>query len=152
PVDVVALTRAILADFQPLRDRKGLVGDFQAVPDEAWVSLDRYLYERILFNLLANAVKFTPAGGRVSVALRAEGGRLRLSIQDTGIGIAEAEIPNLFQTFRQLEGASTRRFEGSGLGLALVKEFAGLLGGTVAVVSSPGQGSTFTVECAAAGC
>src|SRR5262249_42612933 len=116
-------------------------------PAEAWVHMDRHLYERILFNLLSNAVKFTPAGGKFAVLLQYEADRLRLSVTDSGIGIAAADLQGLFQKFRQLEGSSTRRFEGTGLGLALVKEFAQLLGGTVSVQSTVGQGSTFTVEC-----
>src|SRR5262249_59764552 len=120
-----------LSDFKPAFAQKQLEGRFEAVPSEAWVQMDRYLYERILFNLLSNAVKFTPAGGTVSVLLRVAGEGLRLSVSDTGNGIAPADLPNLFQKFRQLEGSSTRRFEGTGLGLALVKEFAGLLGGAV---------------------
>jgi signal transduction histidine kinase len=151
-VEVVALSRSVLTDFQPALAQKQLQGRFEAVPPEAWVQVDRYLYERILFNLLSNAVKFTPAGGAVSVLLRVEGERLRLSVSDTGGGIAPADLPNLFQKFRQLEGSPTRRFEGTGLGLALVKEYAGLLGGAVSVDSTLGQGSTFTVECLAPAC
>jgi signal transduction histidine kinase len=151
-VEVVALTRTVLADFQPALAHKGLEGHFEAVPPGAWVQMDRYLYERILFNLLSNAVKFTPTGGHVSVVLRLEGDRLRLSVCDSGPGIAQADLPNLFQKFRQLEGSSTRRFEGTGLGLALVNEFAGLLAGAVSVDSSLGKGSTFTVECWAPAC
>jgi signal transduction histidine kinase len=151
-VEVVALNRGVFNDFQPALAQKQLQGRFEAVPTEAWLQMDRYLYERILFNLLSNAVKFTPAGGTVSVLLRVEGEHLRLSVSDTGPGIAQADLPNLFQKFRQLEGSSTRRFEGTGLGLALVKEFAGLLGGTVAVDSALGKGSTFIVECLAPVC
>lgn len=147
PVDAAAVTRAVVADFGPLAARNGLTLTAEDVPAAAPVRLDRYLYERVLFNLVSNAVKFTPPGGRVTVRLAAAGGRLRLTVADTGIGIPPADLPNLFQVFRQLEGSSTRRFEGSGLGLSLVKEFAGLLGGTVAVESEPGRGSTFTVEC-----
>src|SRR5262249_6922362 len=127
----------------------GLRPHFEADPPAAAVRLDRYLYERVAFNLLSNAVKFTPPGGTVAVAVRVGGGRLRLEVRDTGVGIAADDLPHLFQKFRQLEGPSARRFEGSGLGLALVKEFAELLDGTVRVASTPGQGSTFTVECAA---
>src|SRR5262249_57787939 len=81
-----------------------------------------------------------------------EGEQLRLSVSDTGHGIAPADLANLFQEFRQLEGSSTRRFEGTGLGLALIKEFAGLLRGTVSVESTLGQGSTFIVHCFAPAC
>jgi PAS domain S-box-containing protein len=149
PIDVEALTRALLADFQPLMQRKGLACRFEVQPPRTTVLLDRYLFERILFNLLSNAVKFTPAGGTVTVSLAVAHDRLRLNVTDTGIGISEENIANLFQKFRQLEASTSRRFEGTGLGLALVQEFAELLEGRVAVSSRPGQGSTFTVDCAA---
>jgi signal transduction histidine kinase len=111
--------------------------------------MDRYLFERILFNLLANAVKFTPPGGRIVLRLQARDGQLQLSLSDTGIGISENEAKDLFKKFSQAEGSATRRFEGTGLGLALVKECAQLLGGSVTLQSRPGEGSTFTVRCAA---
>jgi signal transduction histidine kinase len=111
--------------------------------------MDRYLYERILFNLLSNAVKFTPPGGKVTAALEVSDGRLTLSVSDTGIGIPEKDQARLFEKFYQAEGSSTRRFEGTGLGLALVKEFSQLLGGDVTVKSEPGKGSTFTLTCLA---
>jgi PAS domain S-box-containing protein len=146
PTEIVALTRSILGDFQPLMEQKGLQVCTELGCTEAHVQIDRYLFERILFNLLSNAVKFTPQGGTIAVALAVEEGRLRLVVRDTGIGIAQEEQGRLFQKFHQVEGSSTRRFEGAGLGLALVKEFAGLLDGTVAVESRPGEGSTFTVD------
>jgi PAS domain S-box-containing protein len=149
PTEIVAVTRAILADFAPLMEQKELECELDAEPQESVVDLDRYLFERILFNLLSNAVKFSSAHGKVRVVVRVANDRLRLSVTDTGIGIAEADVKNLFQKFRQLEGSATRRFEGTGLGLALVKELSDLLGGTVWVESQEGMGSTFTVECSA---
>jgi signal transduction histidine kinase len=151
-VEIVALTRTILNDFQPAFAKNVLESQIVADPPRAWVQIDRYLYERILFNLLSNAVKFTPAGGQVSVRLQLEKDRLRLSVSDTGPGISQADQQYLFQKFHQLEGSSTRRFEGTGLGLALVREFAGLLGGSASVASTLGSGSTFTVECLAPVC
>lgn len=149
PVDLAAVSRSVLGDFEPALRQKGLSIEFHSEPPISHVEMDRYLFERILFNLVSNAMKFTPPGGGVSVWLTTGDGRMKLAVRDTGIGIAAIEIPKLFQQFRQLEGSATRRFEGSGLGLALVKEFADLLGGNVSVVSKPGKGSTFTVDCEA---
>ena len=149
PIEIAGLTRAITADFDPMMRQLGLECSVSAPPSPVWVYMDRYLYERILFNLLSNALKFTPKGGRIEVVFQYTDGRLHLSAADTGVGIAEEAVPNLFQRFRQLEGAATRRFEGTGLGLALVKEFADLLGGTVHVRSKLGEGSTFALECPA---
>ncbi len=149
PLCIVKLTHYILEDFRPLMEQKKLDIQFQAHPPQISVRLDRYLYERIAFNLLSNAVKYTPPGGRIGVSLRWEQDRLRLSVQDTGIGIHPDEVKHLFEKFRQFHVSSTRRFEGTGLGLALVKEFAALLGGSVDVHSEFGKGSTFVVELAA---
>ena len=145
PVEVVALTRTAVHDFDPLAARKGLTLNVVARTDAPVVSLDRYLFDRIVFNLLSNAVKFTPEGGRIDVTLEVRDGALTLRVRDTGIGIPTTDRPRLFEKFRQVEGTTTRRHEGTGLGLALVKEFTELLDGEVTVVSDVGVGSTFTV-------
>jgi signal transduction histidine kinase len=148
-LDPALLTSSLVADFRPIAANKGVSLELAAPEAGGFALLDRYLYERILFNLLSNAVKFTPAGGAVSVALSRAGEELRLTVRDTGIGIAPEDLGGLFQKFRQVESSSTRRFEGTGLGLALVKEFAALLGGSVSVASVPGEGSAFTVALSA---
>ncbi len=149
PTDITALASSVLNEFEALMRGKNieLVSEMK-VPD-SYIMIDRYLFERILFNLLSNAAKFTLDGGRVTVVLKLTGEKLRLSISDTGIGIAENDKENLFKMFYQAEGSSTRRYDGTGLGLAMVKEFAELMGGSVTVKSTPGKGSTFVVECIA---
>lgn len=151
PVDAAALTRAISFDFGLAFKNRALDFTVETSMASMPVLLDGYLFERIVFNLLSNALKFTERGG-VSIHLTRNDDRLVLSVSDTGIGISEEDQKNLFQKFRQLEGSATRRFEGTGLGLALVKEFAELLGGSVSVRSAPGQGSTFTVDLQATPC
>jgi len=146
PVDVVALTRSIAHDFEPTMKGKRIAFSFDTDQKTSIALLDQYLFERILFNLLSNAVKFTDPGGKICVKLEISDERLRLAVADTGIGIAQKDIAVIFQKFRQVEGSSTRRFEGTGLGLAMVKEFAELLGGTVTVKSEPRKGSEFIVE------
>jgi PAS domain S-box-containing protein len=149
-LDIDALTRSIFADFDPMMATRGIRRRFEvSAGDRANVLMDRYIYERILFNLLSNAVKFTRPGGEIVVRLVHKGDRLTLSVRDTGIGIGPEDQAKLFRRFQQVEGAATRRFEGVGLGLALVKEFAELLSGTVTLQSRPNEGSVFTVECAA---
>jgi len=113
--------------------------------------MDRYIYERILFNLLSNAVKFTEKGG-ISVSIKLADNRLQVSVADTGKGIQKSDLKKLFHKFIQLESSSTRRFEGLGLGLALSKEFAVLLDGTITVKSEKRKGSTFVLECLAPRC
>ncbi|MBI4425732.1 MAG: CHASE domain-containing protein [Elusimicrobia bacterium] len=142
---LVIVTRAVLADFHAFAESRGVAIGVD-LPGEEIVALDRYLYERILFNLVSNAIKFTPKGGRVTVEVRWAAGRVRLRVADTGCGISAAALADLFQRFRQVEGSLTRRFEGTGLGLALVREFARRLGGDVSVESVAGRGSVFTAD------
>ena len=146
PTDIVALTKALAGDFQPNMQVSGLRFAFTTTEPKIILDVDRYLYERIVFNLLANAIKFTPRGGQISITLAYASTHFSLAVEDTGIGIHKADLPLLFQKFRQIESTSTRRFEGTGLGLALVREFAHLLGGDVSVVSQQGKGSIFTVD------
>jgi signal transduction histidine kinase len=130
--------------------RKQQACELTVEPAGVWVSLDRYLYERILFNLLSNAVKFTPDEGRISVTAQVADDRLRLAVRDTGSGISPQDTEKLFRRPRRRDGTTRNMFGGSGLGL--IKEFSELLGGKVSVSSAVGQGSTFTVECFAPTC
>ncbi|MDP9391081.1 MAG: response regulator [Actinomycetota bacterium] len=102
------------------------------------------MWEKVVVKLLANAVKYTFVGG-IDVALRAEDDRFVLTVTDTGVGIVAEQLPQLFQRFHRVPGATARTREGTGIGLALVHELAALHGGTVSVESEPGTGSTFTV-------
>jgi len=101
---------------------------------------------QILLNLVGNAIKFTDRGGVALQVLPAADGRLRFEISDTGIGIAPERQPLLFKKFSQLDSSVTRRYGGTGLGLAICKQLVGLMGGTIGVVSEPGNGSTFWFE------
>ena len=114
--------------------------------EDATVDSDRRLLGHVLVNLIANAAKFTPEGGQVIVRARVDGDRLILAVADTGVGIPDDKRAEIFEAFRQLDGGDERQFGGVGLGLALVKRCTELLGGTVAVASTLGQGSTFTVD------
>ncbi len=110
---------------------------------------DERKFKQILLNLLSNAVKFTPEGGRISVAAQPAGESVEVSVSDTGIGIATEHQETVFEAFRQVGTDSTMKREGTGLGLALVKQFVELHGGRIWVVSVPNQGSTFTFTLAA---
>ena len=107
---------------------------------------------QILYNLVSNAIKFTPEGGRVTLSARIEGRFAVIEVDDTGIGIAEEDQEKVFEKFRQAgigraeEGILTREHQGTGLGLSIVRELSKLLGGDVSLKSQPGQGSTFTVR------
>ena len=103
------------------------------------------MWEKVVLNLLSNALKFT-FDGTISVSLRAEGADAVLRISDTGAGIAEAEMPRLFERFHRIPTAASRSNEGSGIGLALVRELVGLHGGAITAQSTQGSGTTFTVR------
>jgi signal transduction histidine kinase len=144
-VDLSALTRDLASVFRSAFERAGVEFTVGCEPLSRPVSVDRDMWEKIVTNLLSNAFKYT-FHGAVSVSLTESGGCAVLQVKDTGIGIPAEEIPNLFQRFHRVKGAKGRTQEGTGIGLALVQELAKLLGGSVAVESAPGQGSTFTVS------
>lgn len=117
------------------------------VPGGTTVMGDVARLQQVMWNLLSNSVKFTPAGGQATVTLRASGGSVELVVRDTGKGIAPAFQPHVFERFRQAEGETSRSAGGLGLGLSIVKELVHLHGGTVAVFSEgEGRGTTVTVR------
>ncbi|MGE0171286.1 MAG: ATP-binding protein [Oligoflexales bacterium] len=147
PTNLAQFLEVIVNDFEPAAIRKNIKLHFQV--DNFFVSnavlTDQHLLERIVFNLLANALKFTNEGGTVSVALKEANDQLSISVTDTGLGISSENLEAIFERFRQVKGSYTRESEGTGLGLALAKEFTELLGGNITAKSQMGQGSEFTV-------
>ena len=137
-----------LVDFmRPLADKKQIKVEVQA--DDALPALftDRGRLRQILFNLMSNAIKFTPDGGQVWLrAQRLDEARVRISVRDTGPGILPEHRQLIFEKFRQIDQSATREHHGTGLGLAIAKELTFLLGGEIGVDSEPGQGATFWVE------
>jgi signal transduction histidine kinase len=97
-----------------------------------------------LVNLLSNAVKFTPEGGKIQVRAGLDNGAVKISVSDTGIGIAPEHHETIFEEFRQVGSDYARKREGTGLGLTLTKKFVEMHGGRIWVESEPGKGSTFT--------
>ncbi len=102
--------------------------------------------EKVVLNLLTNAIKFTPSGGAITVGLRRESDEATLTFQDTGIGIPAKDLPHIFERFRQVDGSATRKFQGMGIGLALARELVQEHGGTLLATSVEGRGSTFSVR------
>jgi signal transduction histidine kinase len=110
------------------------------------VKLDEHKFKQVLYNLLSNAVKFSDDGGQVSIkARRLDTDQFEVQVRDTGIGIKAEDISRLFTEFEQLDSGTARRFEGTGLGLALTKKIIEFQGGRISVESEPGKGSVFTV-------
>ena len=114
-------------------------------PDLGLVTADEGRFKQIMYNLLSNAIKFTPEGGKVDIlAARRDDGTLEMAVADTGIGIKKEHLDLIFLEFRQVEETYSRRYEGTGLGLALTKRLVELHGGSIWVESEVGVGSTFT--------
>ncbi len=148
-VDLSQLTRELASIFQSAIESAGLGFVLQCEPLPEPVYVDRDMWEKIVLNLLSNALKFT-FRGEIAVTLRAvdhDGSpRAELRVRDTGGGISAAELPRLFERFHRIEGAKARTHEGSGIGLALVQELVHMHGGTIAVDSALGAGTTFAVS------
>jgi signal transduction histidine kinase len=146
-VDLASLTREIASAFEPTMTSAGLRFVVDCPPLPRPVRIDRSVWETIVPNLLSNALKYTTHGG-VTLRLQAIDGRARLTVEDTGAGIPKAALPHVFKRFYRApdSAAPSRSIEGTGIGLALVRELVHALGGDVGVVSEPGAGSTFTVD------
>ena len=144
PVDLASYTAELASVFRSATQKAGIQLITHCPPFSEPVFVDRDMWEKIVLNLISNAFKYT-LEGEISVSLRASNGSALLSVRDTGTGIPETELPNLFNRFHRVEGARGRTQEGTGIGLALVQELAKLHGGTVEVESVYGKGSTFTV-------
>lgn len=145
PVDLAGFTADLASVFRAAVERAGmrLIIDCPPLSEPAYV--DREMWEKIVLNLLSNAFKYT-LEGEIRVTVREQDGQAQLSVQDTGTGIPEAELPKLFNRFHRVEGARGRTHEGTGIGLALVQELARMHGGSVEVQSTLDRGSTFTIS------
>jgi signal transduction histidine kinase len=146
--DVAALTRDVASTFRSAIERAGLEFIVEARQEEGSlpeVYVDRGMWEKIVLNLLSNAFKFT-FEGRIRVRVADEPAGLVLEVEDTGVGVPEAELPRLFERFHRVEGTRGRAHEGSGIGLALVQELVRLHGGRIEVASTLGRGTVFTVR------
>jgi signal transduction histidine kinase len=148
PVDLAAVALAALDTVRPLavaRDvRLAFSPDLLAAET---VSGDAGRLQQVIWNLLANAIKFTPAGECVTLFIARSDDHMEVRVVDTGQGISPAFLPHVFERFRQADGATTRRHTGLGLGLAIVRQLVDLHGGTVHAASQgEGRGATFTVR------
>ncbi|HEY0493140.1 MAG TPA: response regulator [Candidatus Dormibacteraeota bacterium] len=128
--------------LEPMARQQGLqlvtMGNAEAV------QADRSKFKQVLYNLLSNAVKFTPPPGKITVVIKDSAEQLVVSVHDTGIGMKPEDLPKLFREFEQIDGSYTRRYQGTGLGLALCRRFVEMHGGRIWAESQFGAGSTFT--------
>jgi signal transduction histidine kinase len=144
PTDLSRLTAGLAGTFKSLLERAGLKLVVDCAPLGQPVHVDPSQWEKIVLNLLSNAFKFT-FEGEIAVRLRTSGDQVELAVTDTGTGIPADELPRVFDRFHRVEGARGRSFEGSGIGLALVRELVTQHGGSVRAESTVGKGSTFVV-------
>ena len=149
-VDLVAEMSRLVDAFSHRAKQADIALCFEPTVDHAEVDADQDKVERIFTNLLSNAFKFTPAGGSiqidVDVVTNGKSHFYECTITDTGEGISAEELPHIFDRFYQADSSTTRRYEGSGVGLSLVKELVELHGGEISVTSEPGIGTSFVVR------
>ena len=126
-------------------EAKGVAFDIHVASSVGEIVADRRSVRQMLINLISNAIKFTPAGGRVTLSAHRLGSRLHFQVSDTGIGIAAVDLDRLGEPFMQVQNDYTRQFEGTGLGLSLVKGLVRLHGGTMTIESAPGEGTTVAI-------
>jgi signal transduction histidine kinase len=145
PTDLSALTIDLASAFRSAIERAGLRFIVDCPPLESPVDVDREMWEKIVLNLLSNAFKFTFEGS-IAVELRQDAGEVELRVRDTGTGIEAADIERIFDRFHRVQRAAARAHEGSGIGLALVRELVTIHGGSISASSTPGEGTVFRVR------
>ncbi|TVP42871.1 MAG: hybrid sensor histidine kinase/response regulator [Gemmatimonadales bacterium] len=144
--NLVSFARASTQAFAPLAERRGIELRFHAACSEVWVAFDREQFEKVLLNLLSNALKFTGPGGTVEVTVRDEGHSAEIVVADSGVGIPPEELSRVFERFHQADASAMRRHEGTGIGLALARELVELHGGEIHAESVLGAGARFVVR------
>ncbi len=146
PVPLGEFLQGMASAAKQMAEDKRIALIVAVAPEVGTAMLDRDKLEKIVINLQFNALKFTPAGGRIELRADKEGEELVLRVTDTGIGIPAKDLPNVFGRFFQVDSSARRKYQGVGIGLALVKELVELHDGTVKVESVEGQGTTFTAR------
>lgn len=145
-IDLAEVLEGVVSSIRWMQGTKVVDLDVEIAPDLPRITTDRRKFVQIVLNILANAVKFTPEGGRIRLTARPQADHVLVAVSDTGVGIPADELAHIFDEFRQVDGSSSREYGGVGLGLALVRKLSELLGGDVRVESEPDVGSTFTVS------
>jgi signal transduction histidine kinase len=146
PTLIAAHIEGLLRSLRHLaeQDRVALIWDCKA--DSDTILLDRDKFDKILLNLVINAIKFTPSSGTIEVKVTVVRNELRMTVEDTGVGIPPEVLPRIFERFWQVDTSSTRKFQGAGIGLALVRSLTEAMDGRVKVDSQLGRGTTFTID------
>ncbi|MCP4246351.1 MAG: response regulator [bacterium] len=146
PADINVMIDELVSSASLLAVERGIHLSFEPDADIPTVMLDAEKIEKVVINLVSNALKFTAADGRVAIATAMKDGHLLISVADTGIGISEKDQEKIYERFVQIDGSTSRRYEGTGLGLPLAKEFVELHGGRISLESKIGAGARFVVS------
>ena len=144
-LNIGSLLQEQVKRLAPLARENGVELDC-AVKESLEVNGDALKLQQVVYNIIDNAIKYTPRGGEVHCALTRSGKRAIIRVTDTGVGIPEADLPHIFDRFYRVDKARSRETGGTGLGLSIVKQFVLLHGGNISAKSAPGKGSTFTIE------
>lgn len=144
-IDINKLTFQVVDDAKGLAEARRVMLTFTECHGLEQIMLDKIMVEKIILNLLSNALKFTNEGGKVNIHIQKQNNNIQLIVSDTGIGISPAQIARLFERFHQIHSSKTKAYEGTGIGLAIAAQFAKLLGGEIQVSSELNKGTTFTV-------
>lgn len=143
--DISLFTKNLASNFRSVIEKAELELKLNVADVSEPVYVDRQMWEKIVFNLLSNAFKFTLEGA-ITLTLTSQNGHLVLSVEDTGVGIPEKELPHMFERFHRVQNTGGRTYEGTGIGLSLIKELVQLHHGIIEVESQPGKGSVFSVH------
>lgn len=146
PSDLSAVIRAAVDAVRPAAEARGVALDIDLHPSARYASCDATRMQQVVWNLVSNAIKFTPKGGRVGVKLFWDRSEVHIEVTDTGEGIDPEFLPHIFDRFRQADGSSRRKAGGLGLGLSIVKHIVEAHGGAVEAHSAVGRGATFLVR------
>lgn len=146
PIDMGHFLKHTAASMKHLAALKGVHLDLQEPSGDLLISADQDALEKIVSNVIANAIKFTPPDGRIDISASDDEDFVTIKVSDTGIGIPAEQLPHIFDRFYQVDGSATRRHQGLGLGLALVRELMTRHGGDVTATSDTGRGTTFVLR------
>jgi signal transduction histidine kinase len=145
PLSLADLFEALISVLKPLSEAKNLSVQVNVAGDVPIIETDPAKLQQILYNLMSNAIKFSPPGEKIELGAALDDQRVRISVTDHGPGIDVEKQSAIFEKFRQIDGSVTRQHSGTGLGLAISKELCALLGGTIDLQSAAGQGATFYI-------
>ncbi|CEK12050.1 ATP-binding protein [Legionella hackeliae] len=146
PIDLKKFLSQLIDDAQDLAKERHIHLTFQTKGKNKAVLLDKSMLEKTLLNLISNALKFTPAQGFITVELKQQNEAMCLRVSDSGPGIPKEQIPYIFDRFHQVDSSSTRAYEGTGIGLTVVKQFVEMMQGSISVDSEIGKGTTFIIN------